>query len=330
MDKLGISTPLPLLAKCFGLSLSDQYWICPDGSGLRWEDVNFFDHPFSADMGDILFGDAPGKPALDLRSPDNTSDGWLKKKWTIVDGRRLLVKAGSGFWQEPFNEVLASAVMRRLGIRHVNYDLAMIEGRPYSVCEDFIDAGTDFVPAFRIALTRRKPNHVSPYRHFLDCCGDLGIPGVQDELDRMLTVDYVIVNEDRHYNNFGAIRNADTLEWLGPAPVFDSGTSMWHDSPATLIQPSEPQPSKPFKTHHSEQIKLVRSFEWLDSAALAGIDGEFMEIIGNSDFIDAARRNALCQGLHRRVKMLEEHVQNRTRASVSKPADILGHRHRPR
>ncbi len=30
----------------------------------------------------------------------------------------------------------------------------------------------------------------------------------------MLTADYLIANYDRHYNNFGAIRNADTLEWM--------------------------------------------------------------------------------------------------------------------
>ena len=31
-----------LLVRCYGLSLSDQYWICPEGAELRWEDINFF------------------------------------------------------------------------------------------------------------------------------------------------------------------------------------------------------------------------------------------------------------------------------------------------
>lgn len=26
------------------LSLSDHYWLCPAGSGLLWEEVNFFEH----------------------------------------------------------------------------------------------------------------------------------------------------------------------------------------------------------------------------------------------------------------------------------------------
>jgi|GEM_PF-5755159 len=40
----------------------------------------------------------------------------------------------------------------------------------------------------------------------------------------MIVFDYLILNEDRHFCNIGAIRNAITLEWLGIAPIFDSGT----------------------------------------------------------------------------------------------------------
>jgi hypothetical protein len=35
---LGIASPTYLLEKCYGLSLSDQYWICPKGSALEWEE----------------------------------------------------------------------------------------------------------------------------------------------------------------------------------------------------------------------------------------------------------------------------------------------------
>ena len=41
LEEMGIALPEILLEKCWGLSLSDQYWICPKGSDLRWEDVNF-------------------------------------------------------------------------------------------------------------------------------------------------------------------------------------------------------------------------------------------------------------------------------------------------
>ena len=42
----------------------------------------------------------------------------------------------------------------------------------------------------------------------------------------MVLLDYLLVNEDRHFNNFGIIRDANTLKWLDVAPIFDSGESL--------------------------------------------------------------------------------------------------------
>lgn len=44
--ELKISDTQILLEKCLGFSLSDQYWIFPDGSALRWEQVFFDDTRF--------------------------------------------------------------------------------------------------------------------------------------------------------------------------------------------------------------------------------------------------------------------------------------------
>ena len=115
---------------CFGLSLSDQYWICPEGSNLTWDSINFFENDFSEDIGDILFGENKKKDALDFSSPDNTSDGNLKKRWKIIDGKRCLIKGGSNpFRQQPFNEVIAAGLMERLDIPHVPYTVVWNKGR---------------------------------------------------------------------------------------------------------------------------------------------------------------------------------------------------------
>lgn len=121
LQELKLASTQLLLDKCLGLSLSDQYWICPASDGVRWEEVNFFQNAFSDDVGDILFGRGSSSGRVSLMSPDNTSNGWLKKKWAILDGCRCLVKGGSGATQqEPYNEVLASAVMERLGILYAD------------------------------------------------------------------------------------------------------------------------------------------------------------------------------------------------------------------
>ena len=51
LESLGMADTKMLLVRCYGLSLSDQYWICPEGAELRWEDINFFQNDFSEDIG---------------------------------------------------------------------------------------------------------------------------------------------------------------------------------------------------------------------------------------------------------------------------------------
>ena len=295
-----------LIDKCYGLSLTDQYWICPKNSGLEWSKINFFQNDFSKDMGEILFGREPADPAdVNFISPDNTSDGWLRKKWIIIDGKRILMKGGSGvFEQEPFNEVIACAVMRRLNIPHVVYALTFDGGKPYSLCENFVTPDTELIPALRVHKTQKKDNRDSEYVHMLRCCEALGIPGVSSALDKMLALDYIISNEDRHYNNFGFVRNAKTLDWLGMAPIYDSGTSLWYNTRFV----GRAMESKPFRKSHEEQIKLVNDWSWFNSDALEGLGEELMEILSPSETVDDERRAALAGTVTKRsdqLKMLE-------------------------
>lgn len=319
LQELNLATTQKLLDKCLGLSLSDQYWIRPIHSDIQWSEINFFEHSFSEDVGNILFGRGSSSAQMSLMSPDNTSDGWLKKKWKIIDGKRCLIKGGSGATQqEPYNEVLASRIMERLSIPHVSYKLLVEDDYPYSVCEDFITPQTELISAWYIMQTMKKPNNVSVYQHYLNCCEAAGIPGIRDSLDRMMVVDYLIANEDRHQNNFGVVRNAETLEYLGAAPLFDSGTSLWFDKPTAMIGSKTKLSCKPFKNSHEEQIKLVTSFDWLDLNALQGIEEELRELVRGSLFIDEARCDALCRALKGRVDALTDIVNTqRTVYAVS-------------
>ena len=316
LQELDIADTQLLLEKCLGLSLSDQYWICPADSGISWKQVNFFEHAFSEDVGNLLFGQKRSD-VISLMSPDNTSDGWLKKKWTIIEGKRCLVKGGSGAtWQEPYNEVLASRMMERLQIPHVSYTLLIKDGYPYSVCEDFITPETELIPAWYVLQTKKKSNQVSLYRHYLDCCSELGVPGVEQAINQMLVLDYLIQNEDRHQNNFGVVRRADTLEYIGAAPIYDSGTSLWFDKPTALIGANTKITSKPFRSSQEEQIRLVTDTSWLELSALDGIEEELREIVRGSLFIEEARCEALCRGIRQRIKQLEQILPELSKVSL--------------
>lgn len=330
LEDLQIATTQRLLEKCLGLSLSDQYWICPQSRNLKWSEINFFENNFSDDMGNILFGKVSSgemilNDEISLMSPDNTSDGWLKKKWKIINGKRCLIKGGSGaIQQEPYNEVIASKIMERLAIPHVKYSLIMEEEYPYSICEDFITPQTELISAWYVMQTEKKPNHISVYQHYVNCCEKLGIPKIKESLDKMMVVDYLIANEDRHQNNFGVIRDVKKLNFIGAAPLFDSGTSLWFDKPTPMIGRIAKLQCKPFKNTHEEQIKLVSSFEWLDISKLNGIEEEFRELVRDSIFIDNIRCDAICKAMKERVNSLKKVIDNSGNKEYYSVADVKG------
>ena len=306
LETLELPNTQILLPRCFGLSLSDQYWVRPSGSDLQWEHVNFFTNSFSEDIGDVLLGKAATGTNFDFRSPDNTSDGFLKKRWKIINGKRCLLKAGSNpFMQQPFNEVITTIVAERLGIFHVPYSLLWDDGMPYSVCEDFITPDTELVSAWRVMQSMKKDNSTSVYRHYLNCCDALGLCGMDLAVNQMIVLDYLIANEDRHQNNFGLIRNANTLEWIGAAPIFDSGSSMGYDKLPGQILSQRNIECKPFKKTHAEQLKLVTSFNWIDFNRLQGIEEVLREVYDQAgEYMDTARKDAVLAAFSARLQNL--------------------------
>ena len=308
LDKLDMSVPQELLTKCYGLSLSDQYWISPKDKPLLWKNINFFDNSFSDDVGNLLFGYGKFSDCMSLVSPDNTSDGQLIKKWKISDGKRVLIKGGSNpYQQEPLCEVIASEIAERLGIEHTEYKIIWENDRPFSVCKDFITSETELVSAYNIMKNVKKPNDLSEYEFYIKCVEELGIKNIRQQTEKMLVFDFLICNEDRHYNNFGLVRNAITLEWEGVAPVFDCGTSLWYNTQENLIKPISPSiSSKPFKKTHNEQIKLVKDFSWLDLDRLDGIEYMADEILSQSEYISKERKNVLCNAIKQQVQLLRK------------------------
>ena len=310
--EMNVSSSRLLIEKCLGLSLSDQYWICPIQHKIAWEAINFFENDFSDDVGNMFFGHTIKDRKIDFMSPNNTSDGWLKKKWVIIDGKRCLMKAGSGtVWQEPYNEVIASRIMDHLDIPHVNYTLIYEDGYPYSICENFVTMDTELIPAWYILQTQKKSNHVSIYEHYMNCASALGVPDAKNAIDKMLVLDYLIANEDRHQTNFGVLRDANTLQYIGSAPIYDSGTSLWLDKPTQMIGDITKVRCKPFKNSHEEQINLVSSFDWLDLTRLNKIEDEWMAITQDSDFLDERRRLVIAKALRKRITNLEQIIKHR-------------------
>lgn len=312
LEILKIEDTKMLLTKCFGLSLSDQYWIKPiNKDDITWEKINFFENSFSEDIGDILIGKKINSKNISFHSPDNTSDGFLKKRWKIINNKRCLIKGGSNpYIQQPFNEVIATLIAELLNIEHVKYEIIWDDDKPYSVCEDFIDSNTELVSAWRVMQMKKKDNNTSVYRHFINCCQSLGIKDATLKVNQMIVLDYIIANEDRHQNNFGLIRNAETLEWISIAPIYDSGSSLGYDKLTSQLLNIKDYECKPFKNTHDKQIELVTSFDWIDFDALDNVESKvknmFNQVKDYNKTIDEERINTIIQLIKNRINKLKE------------------------
>ena len=218
LESLGAASTGELLDRTYGLSLSDQYWVRREDDPAEWKDVNFFDNPFDEALGEILLTSYSSSHDISLNVPDVSTGGDLPKRWTIdrATGRRLLVKSGRT-GQEPMNEVIASRLCMRLGVPAVRYSLARNGNRLVSTCADMLSNHEELVSAWQVLQSVKAVNGLNSHDQWIRAAVGFGADerAVRDATDDWLVVDYLMRNTDRHYNNFGLIRNIETL--AGPS-----------------------------------------------------------------------------------------------------------------
>lgn len=311
MEEMDLHSSMELLERCFGLSLSDQYWVKEENSNIDWRKINFFENDFSEDMGKLLMGQINYMNDLDIFSPDNSSDGNLKKKWKMINHTRYLIKGGNSFNnQEPFNEIVATGLYERILNKtdFVPYELIKENDVFYSACPTMVKSNEELVSAYYIDRSIKQKGNDSLYKHFLEACSNLQIPNAKLSMDKMLVCDYIIANYDRHYRNFGAIRNSVSLKWLQIAPIFDSGSSLWATQPTSLI--GSTYNSKPFKASSEEQLALVEDLSWLDIKKLDGYEKEAEDIFRKNPLMDEERIKAISAQLTMRIqKVIQRKIE---------------------
>lgn len=240
LEMFKISSVRELINKDYGLSLSDEYWFKPEKSDIKWEDINYFDNNYdSAIFADAMYGSGAGEALSQASSnksyktPNNTSNGQLRKVWIKRQGENYLYKgAGTIHNFEPINEVLASKICEILEVPHVEYDIDIIRGKRQdtlvSVCKCAINKNEEIIPAYSILTEEidKVTKSENDYYIYLEILKKHNVPNEEEYLQKMFLLDYIMLNEDRHLNNFGVIRNVQTLNWDRICPVFDTGRSM--------------------------------------------------------------------------------------------------------
>ena len=314
LHRLNITAPYELLDKAFGLSLSDQYWLKPEGSNISYDDINFFDNDFDYSEfmeASLSINNKSITSDKSLKTPNNTTDGMLRKAWIIENKTRYLIKGGyKNDILQPFNEVLASEICKRLGFEHVEYTLDTYKDMVVSKCPCFITKNTEFITCYQIRKNMERYNNNQDYEEYVKELEKEGIKNAREKLENMYILDFLILNEDRHLNNFGIIRDVNTLKWLDVAPIFDNGQSLniqdYSDEEIVINNQGRLfYEIKPF----DEIIKTVKDLKRINISKLDGIVVWFDDLLHKYQSItniSDRRINGLCLVLNRQINKLKE------------------------
>ena len=294
-------------AKAYCLSLSDQYWVKKPNDNILWENINFFDNALSEDTGKILFNGGKTPMNLNLNTPDMTSNGNYSKRWKIINGKRYLLKAGSKILnQEPYNELIATKLYERLlnEDEYVKYEIIYENNNAISVCENFINKDTELVPAWKINDYFEFKENENKYEHYIRCLEELKIKDSRKSVDKMIVCDYILANKDRHFNNFGVIRDINSLDFIKVAPIFDNGCSLWYDENDIYV--GEFFLTKPFEEYENMQINLVKDFSFFDINKLEGFTKEVGKILSKNPFMSNERINKIIFEINKRINYVND------------------------
>ncbi|MCL1810211.1 MAG: hypothetical protein FWG42_10680 [Clostridiales bacterium] len=176
----------------FALGLSDCYWIKPDNSDVNFEDVSTYYQPFWSGNGGYSKYTAV---------PTVYTDGFLSKYW--VDSQ-WLSKSG----ESVAKEIECSRLAKLCGIKAAE----VTAGKKGDILvKNFTNSDIMFEQAIVSDSVFRSDNWDDD-----DIIREFGLSGF-----KMLLVDAVFANGDRHAGNFGYLRDANTGGYLGMAPLFD-------------------------------------------------------------------------------------------------------------
>ncbi|MBR1764614.1 MAG: hypothetical protein IJ746_04405 [Ruminococcus sp.] len=201
--------------KMNGATITDTYWVKSADSRLCYADVRFGDDYFSelALKGSYdSFNKAAERP--DSRTPELTNTGSFEKCWKLKNGKWYMYKCATP--DEQFTELFVCRLGRLLEMKMADYQL----GDGCVISEDYTaSASVNFEPA--LAFMGDNEDYEAVIEELNRLC-----PQAVPDYIRMIFLDTVCANPDRHTSNFGLLRDPDTGELLGLAPCFDHNMAL--------------------------------------------------------------------------------------------------------
>ncbi len=197
------------------VTITDTYWVRTIGSDLQYKDVRFHKDYFSklALRGLYSSFNAAAK-RKDTKTPELTNIGSFEKCWKLIDGRWWICKAANQ--KEQFSELFVYELGKELEMNMALYQ----KGDQCVKSLDFTQsANVIFEPAFSFM------GDDDDYFSVIETLDKLCPQAIPDYI-KMIFLDTITANPDRHTGNFGLLRDVKTGNLLGLAPNFDNNMAV--------------------------------------------------------------------------------------------------------
>lgn len=204
------------------LNLNDTFWVKPVDSDLEWNKVSLFQNKFDETIAHIAFEGGMYGEQFTTTSPEFGTDGAFAKCWIQDEDNHIyLLKRGSSGARntglEPYSEMYTSQLAEIICPESVKYEVVQYRGKLASKCPLFTSEKEGFAPIYRCLDANAGIKEMLEYYASV---------GSEDAFRRMLVLDALSLNTDRHKGNFGIIFDTDTMEPIRMAPVFDNNQAL--------------------------------------------------------------------------------------------------------
>lgn len=198
---------------CRALSVLDNYWVKLSTDNItRWEDINIRHNPLNRAVAQIALHGTSLSLQGSLCSPEFTTNGAYAKAWHRDEDGSLWLYKLNDINSTAKIEVMVSNILDCMNVNHCHYEAREDMGEYVCACPLMTDDSISIADG----LT------------FNGYCNRLGKDPTDELINldadgfyKMLIVDYLIANPDRHGQNWGIYYDSKTVKPISLHPLFD-------------------------------------------------------------------------------------------------------------
>ena len=182
-------------------------------------------------------------------------------------------------------------------------------------CPAFTSENIELLSAYEIVESRKIQNSQALYDEYINICVENGIDyeQIQEFMDYQTMTDFLITNTDEHLLNFGVLRDPNTMNLIGPAPIFDSGNSMFYSDGRKTPYTRAGILDIPITSFYKREEKLlgkVKNKNVVDLNSIPSAD-EVKELYANAG-IPEEKADVISKNYDTKAKMLSEFQRGKT------------------